>query len=118
MLGHERLELAYKRGVGSAGQVCVDAVLEQRQPQLFEPAYLPLRERIEGELGERRPTPDRQRLPQLLGGPSGVVTGQSLTTLMGQAVASVEVELAGVPRGAGSRWAESPVWRTLLRGPC
>ena len=40
MLGHERLELADKRRVRSAGQVRVDAVLEQRQPQLLEPADL------------------------------------------------------------------------------
>ena len=69
MLCHERLELADELGVPSAGQVSVDAVLEQGESQLLEPADLSLRERVECKLGERGPAPDSQRLAQLHGGP-------------------------------------------------
>ena len=94
MLPHERLELADQLRVPSAAQVGLDAVLEQCEPQLLEPADLRLRERLEDEIGERRSAPERQRLPQLLGGPPRVFGGQSLAALVGQALASVEVELA------------------------
>ena len=77
MLCHERLELADQLGVPSAGEVGVDAVLEQCQSQLLEPADLPLRERLEGESASGRPAPELQRRPQLLGGAPAVFGGQA-----------------------------------------
>src|SRR5829696_7035719 len=96
MLRYECLELANQLGVLSAGEVSVDAVFQQCQPQLLEPADLRLRERLESEIGERRPAPEREGLPQLLRGLPGVVGGQRLAALVGQALAPVEVELAGL----------------------
>ena len=73
MLGDERLELADQLGVAAAGQIGVDPLLERRQPQLLETGDLGLRERLVGEVGERRPAPKRERLAQLLRPPlSGV----------------------------------------------
>jgi hypothetical protein len=62
VLGDERLQLAHQVGVAAARQVRVDARLERRPAQLLQPRDLDLRERLEGEVGERRPAPERQRL--------------------------------------------------------
>ncbi len=94
MLRHERLELADQLGVPSASEVGLDSVLEQREPQLLEPADLTESKGFEREIGERRPAPEAQRLPQPLRSPAGVIGCQSLAPLVGEALASVEVELA------------------------
>ena len=65
MLGDERLELADELGVTAERQVGVDPLLERRQPQLLQPRDLGLGERLVGEVGERRPAPQRERLAQL-----------------------------------------------------
>ena len=43
-------------------EVRLDAVLQRREAQLLESPDLVLRERLVGEVGERRPAPERQRL--------------------------------------------------------
>ena len=68
----QRLQLADQVGMPAAGQLGVDALLERRQPQLLEPQDLRLRERLVGEVGERRAPPQGQRLAQLRGGSSGL----------------------------------------------
>ena len=94
MLRHERLELADQLRVPSAGQVGVDAVFEQRELKLLEPADLGLRKRLECEFRKRRAAPQLKGRSQLIGGAPAVVRGQGLATLVGQALAAVEVELA------------------------
>ena len=49
-------------------QVGFDAVLERGQAQLLEPGDLVLRERLVGEVGQRRPAPEVERGAQVLGG--------------------------------------------------
>ena len=56
----------------TGGELGVDPLLERRQPQLPETGALRLRERLVGEVGERRPAPQRKRLAQLLRCPLGI----------------------------------------------
>src|SRR4051794_25280515 len=46
-------------------EVGVDRELERRQPQLLEPADLDGRERLVGDVVERRAAPQRERLARL-----------------------------------------------------
>ena len=57
-------------------EVRVDALLERREPQLLEPRDLRLRERLVGEVGERRATPEREGLTQLLRGRRGLAAAR------------------------------------------
>ena len=118
MLRHERLELADQLGVPSAGQVGLDAVLEQREPQLLEPADLALGERLIREIGERRPAPERERLPQPLRSPAGVIGCQGLATLDRPGARTGPGRARLAPRGAGSRSAWSPPARSARQEPC
>jgi hypothetical protein len=49
--------------VPAGGEVGVHSRLDRCQPFLLEPRDLGLRERLERQLGKRRPAPQRQRLP-------------------------------------------------------
>ena len=62
LLGDERLELADDLGVAARLEVLVDRQLERREPQLLEPADLERGERLAGDVVERRPAPQRERL--------------------------------------------------------
>src|SRR4051794_41867488 len=61
MLAHQRLELADHARVTAKRQFGVHALLDRHQPQLLEPGDLSLRERLVGEVRQRRPPPQRQR---------------------------------------------------------
>ena len=52
----ERLELGIDRagGGGTERKVRLDAILERREPKLVQPGDLVLRERLVGEVDERR----------------------------------------------------------------
>ena len=60
--GDERLELRDHVAVPALAQVVLDRELERRQPQLLEPADLGARERLVGDIIERRAAPQFQRL--------------------------------------------------------
>ena len=59
---------------GECGRVCdhgvvpaeldlgLQPILERGQPELVEPGDLVLEERLEREIGERRPAPERERV--------------------------------------------------------
>ena len=64
VLGDERFELGYERGVAAAGQIRFDSVLDSFQPELFEPGDLGLREPLVREVGKRGSTPEIERLAQ------------------------------------------------------
>ena len=64
VLGDEPPQLADDLGVAAGGEVGLDAQLERGQPLLLEPRDLGLRERLERQVGERRPAPQRERLAQ------------------------------------------------------
>ena len=62
----ERLELADDRGVTPGRQVEVDPRLEDRQPALVEARRRGLREGLVREVRERRPTPERECLAEVV----------------------------------------------------
>ena len=82
MGGRERVELACERAVAARVEVGVDPRLQRGQPRFLEPRRLRLRERLEGEVGERLPPPERERAVR-------VAVGD-------QAREAVDVELVGV----------------------
>jgi hypothetical protein len=65
---HQRLELADHVAVASRLEVALDRELGGAQPQLFQPADLGGGERLAGDVVERGPAPQRQRLARPPGG--------------------------------------------------
>ena len=75
MLRDERLELASQPRVLPRGQVGLDALLQCREAQVLQARHVRARERLVGQVGQRRPAPEAERLAQLRGGGSGVSLG-------------------------------------------
>ena len=67
VLAGELLKLADQFGVAPGGEVGLDAHLHGREVLLLQARDLSRRERRGGELGQRRPPPQPQRLAQLRG---------------------------------------------------
>src|SRR3954467_11048764 len=67
MLFHQAFELADELQMARSVQLGLHALLQRRQPELFELRYVRLGERLEREISERRPLPERQCLAQQLG---------------------------------------------------
>src|SRR6266545_8245352 len=59
MLGYQTLELGHQLGMPAECQVCLDALLQRSQPQLLQLRDRRLRERLVGELVQRRTSPQR-----------------------------------------------------------
>ena len=59
---HQRVQLADHVGVAPGGEVLADRLLDRREPQLLQPADLERRERLRGDVVERRPAPQRERV--------------------------------------------------------
>ena len=64
MLCDEPLELADELGVPAELEVGLDPALERGEPQLLQPRDRRLREALVGDVGQRRPAPQSQRLAQ------------------------------------------------------
>ncbi len=64
VLRRQGLQLPGERRMPAAGEVGVEAALQRDQPQIVEPRDLRLRERLVGEVGERRPAPQGERVAQ------------------------------------------------------
>ena len=60
--GDERVELSDELAVATELQERFDPVFRRREPEIVETADLVTREVLEGELGERRASPERERL--------------------------------------------------------
>ena len=73
-------------------EVGVDAPLEGSEPQLLDPPDRRLRERLVGEVGERRPSPERERFAQ----PLRDDRGRRSVGLLDELREMVEVELASL----------------------
>ena len=95
MLVHERLELGDQLRVSPGFEVGVESILERREPQLLETTNLGLSEGLEPQVGERRPAPNLQRLPQQPSGALRVVSGERSASLFGECLEAVEVKLTG-----------------------
>ena len=64
VLPHELLQLGDEPAVLAEPELRLDALLDAGEPQLLEPRDRRRRERLVGEVGERRPAPQRERLAQ------------------------------------------------------
>ena len=62
MFCDEGLELGDERRLPTERELCVHPLLEHREPQLLEPFARRLGERLVGEIGERRPAPELERV--------------------------------------------------------
>jgi hypothetical protein len=100
LLGDQRLELAYQLSVAAAFEVGVDPLFEDREPELFQTSDLTLRERLEGEVRQRRTAPEPERRSQSA---SPGLTGEH-PSLPDQALEAAEISLVGrgVEHVAGS----------------
>ncbi len=95
MAGDLRLELADQLGAAAEREVGLDPVLERRQPLLLEPRDLRLRERLVGQVGQRRAAPHRKGLPQPFGRGRRVAGVERGAAAGSQRLEAVRVELAG-----------------------
>ena len=68
VLGHEALELRHELDVASQREVRLDPSLDGDEPKLLEAHDRRLGEGLVGEVVERRPAPELERLVQLLRG--------------------------------------------------
>jgi hypothetical protein len=64
MLGRKRLKFADKIGATADCQIGLDPLLEGHKMQLLQAGNRSLREWFIGEVGQRRPAPERERLTQ------------------------------------------------------
>jgi hypothetical protein len=64
VLGHEALELPRHLPVPALGQLLLGGPLERREPQLLQAPDLRGRERLPGQVGQRRAAPEGERLPR------------------------------------------------------
>ena len=93
MLAHERVELADQLVLAPEREIGVDPNLQPRQTRLLQAGDLGLSERLVGEVSQRRPAPQPQRVAQEAGGGRGISPGQRLTALDGQTLELVGIEL-------------------------
>ena len=64
MVVDKRLQFGDDPAVLAERQLRFDALLDRRQAQFLEPGDRRGRERLVGEVGQRRPPPQRKRLPE------------------------------------------------------
>ena len=77
MLGDELPQLADHDLVAPKGEVGVDPVLDGAQAKLLEPCDLRLGERLVRELRQGRSAPERECLPDAIGGRGGVAGAEA-----------------------------------------
>jgi hypothetical protein len=96
MLGHELLELPDQLAMATEREVCLDALLEGRQPDLFETFDRRLCERFVCQVGESRSAPQRQSLAQELSRYRGVAALHRPAGIGDESLEAVQVELLGL----------------------
>jgi hypothetical protein len=95
-LSDEALQLADHFPVAAALDICLDAILERRQPQLLDSRCLGLGEVGEGEVGKGRAAPQGQRRSERLGGLVRIACVERAAALRGESLEAVQVKLLGV----------------------
>jgi hypothetical protein len=95
--GDQLVELRHRRVVVAGGQVGVDPVLQRAQAQLLQPRHRGGREPGGSHVGQRRPPPQRQRLPQRPPGLPGVA-GQLPPPGRGERPEADDIHGVGVER--------------------
>jgi len=91
----QRFELGNDFGMAAERQVGVDAELEGRQTNLLESRDRRLRERLVGQIRQRRTAPERERFAQVRGRPLRLATGKRLRRLGRALLEPVQVHLLG-----------------------
>jgi hypothetical protein len=108
VLTDEKLELRNHLLVTTGGEARLDQFFARADPKLVEPRNRPLRERLIGEIGQRRTAPERQRLGQqgnrVLRAPRIQVRAPGLVkTFEAVRVELIRLELQQVARRSGVR---------------
>ena len=98
MLVNKRLELADQRLAIAQRKVRVDPILKRRQALLLEPRDLALRERLIGEIGQRRPRHSARASRKPLPPSSRIASLQHAATLSDQRLEALQVDLAALGR--------------------
>ena len=109
MLSHVRLHLGDELGVGAQLEVGRDPLLERGQPNALEPLNLLLEERLELEIGERRPAPEPERLAQQVRALGGLGRARASKQLLEAAeieLRRVDLEHIAVHARLQQSWAE------------
>ena len=76
VLADQRLQPADHLGVAAERELRLDELLARGDPQLLEPGDLGLRERLVGEVGQRRAAPERERALERGGGRRRAARGE------------------------------------------
>ncbi len=92
VLGDQALELGDELAMAAEPEIGVDPILECRDSKLLEPDDLRVSERLPGEVGERRPTPERECRPQGVGRTSGVARPERRPPLLAETSELEEVD--------------------------
>ena len=94
VLRNECLEFRAQFGVPPERQLRVDPLLHHDQPELFEALNLKPRKRLELEIGERPPAPQRLRRAQLHRRAFGIAVLERLSSIGDVLVEPVQIELS------------------------
>jgi hypothetical protein len=92
VLSDQRLQLTDQLGVGAERKPGLDQLLPRRHAQLVEPGDLALRERLIGEVRQRRPAPQRQRHLKRRRGALGAARGEFAPPLCEEPLEAMRVE--------------------------
>ena len=97
MARDQQLELADEVGGAAECEVGLDAVLERGELQLLQARALDARERLGGELGQRRAAPERECRPEALGSGGRVGLSERRPPRAGELLEAAQVERVGGP---------------------
>src|SRR5439155_16827369 len=95
VLRDELLQLAHQLAGAAGRQLRIDSLLERCEPDLLEALDRCPSKRLERQIGERRPAPEAERLPQELGGALRFAVGERLRRLFADALEGGQIELFG-----------------------
>jgi len=88
-------EFADEGAVAPDGEVSVDPGLERGEALFLETGDLGRGERFKGEVGERRPPPEREAFPEDRGGALRVIAGERSASVIEQPDETLGIEVTG-----------------------
>ncbi len=89
----ETLELGHEIRMPPEREICFDPLFETPETALLEPGGLGRSERLEGQVGERRPSPERESLAESLGGCRAVAGCPQPASVCVEPLETVDIEL-------------------------
>ena len=98
MLADQDLELLDHLGVAAERELRLDQLLQRRAPQVIQASDLREGKRLVGEVRQRIPAPQRQRLLERSDGRVGAVAGKLGAAPGEEPLEAVRVELLGIER--------------------